>query len=190
MGSNLDANSAVRRGPGQILVAGMRGFTTYHMRAVVQFPDGTQYNDPDQVFTTGGLAPNQIPTMTATTTPGMTPSSGIELLDLLYAAPVGTAEYLVATDLSGNVIWYYDPGNIGVIPNPIKLLPNGNMLINYSNANVDGADSIMREVDLAGNVVWQMTAASSTPPWRPLDTISPFKERTTTSPFSPTVTWW
>ncbi len=143
----------------QILVAGMRGFTTYHMRAVVQFPDGTQYNDPDQVFTTGGLAPNQIPTMTATTTPGMTPSSGIELLDLLYAAPVGTAEYLVATDLSGNVIWYYDPGNIGVIPNPIKLLPDGNMLINYSNANVDGADSIMREVDLAGNVVWQMTAA-------------------------------
>ena len=70
----------------QILVAGMRGFTPYHMRAVAQFPDGSQFTDTDHAFTTGGLPPSQMPSMTATTTPGMTPNSGIELLDLLYVS--------------------------------------------------------------------------------------------------------
>ena len=57
----------------QILVAGMRGFTPYHMRAVAEFPDGTQFADSDHVLTTGGLPAAQIPSMIATTTPGMTP---------------------------------------------------------------------------------------------------------------------
>jgi hypothetical protein len=139
----------------QILVAGMRGFTPYHMRAVAQFSDGTQFADSDHVFTTGGLSAAQIPSMTATTTPGMTPSGGIELLDLLE--PGGTD--VVATDLSGNVIWYYDNGNPAVVPNPIKLLPDGDVLINFTANGVDGTDSLVEEVDFAGNVVWQMSAA-------------------------------
>ena len=143
----------------KILVAGMRAFTPYHMRAVAQLSDGTQFTDLDQVFTTGGLSPNQIPSITATTTTSMTPSSGIELLDLLVFAGTSTAEDVVATDLSGNVIWSYDPGLTGLSPNPVKLLPNGNILINYSNpVGESGADSVLQEVDLAGDVVWQMTA--------------------------------
>jgi hypothetical protein len=143
----------------QILVAGMRGFTPYHMRAVAQFSDGTQFADSDHVFTTGGLSAAQIPSMTATTTPGMTPSSGIELLDLVYTTSVGTAENVLATDLNGNVIWYFDPGNPALIPNPVKLLPNGHMLINYTTSGTDGSNSLLEEVDLAGDVVWQMSAA-------------------------------
>jgi hypothetical protein len=143
----------------QFLVAGMRGFTPYHMRAVVQFFDGTQFTDSDHVFTTGGLSAAQIPSMTATTTPGMTPNSGIEMLDLLYNVPVGTAENVVATDLSGNVIWYFDPGNAALVPEPIKLLPDGNMLINYDTNGPDGSNSLLEEVDLAGNVVWKMSGA-------------------------------
>ena len=92
-----------------ILVAGMRAFTTYHMRAVVQSSGGTQSYDSDHVFTTGGLPVAQTPSLTATTTPGMTPNGGIELLDLLMFEGTSPAEDVVATDLSGNVIWYYTP---------------------------------------------------------------------------------
>jgi hypothetical protein len=132
------------------------------MRAVVQFPDDTQFTDSDHQFTTGGLTGTQIPSMTATTTPGMTPNGGIEMLDLLYTgATQGPAEDVVATDLNGNVIWYYDPGSAaaGLFPDPVKLLPNGDMLVNYSGSGESGKNSLLQEVDLAGDVVWQMSAA-------------------------------
>ena len=48
----------------------------------------------------------------------------------------------------------------GVFSNGAKLMPNGHFLINFnSSAVADGADSIIQEVDLGGNVVWQLTAA-------------------------------
>lgn len=136
-------------------VAGMRAFTAYHMRAVVQFPDGTIFDDADHVFTTQGASPGQIPALTAATTAGMTPQGGVELVDLVGSSQ----ERVVVTDLSGNVIWFFDIGSPALIPNPAKLLPDGNFLINYSEGTVDGLGSILEEVDLAGNVVWQMTAA-------------------------------
>ena len=39
-----------------LYVAGMKQSTIYHMRGVVQFADGTQFNDADQTFTTGSAA--------------------------------------------------------------------------------------------------------------------------------------
>ena len=62
---------------------------TRHMRAVVQFSDGTEFTDSDHLFTTGAIDPAQAPTITASTSPGMTPQSGVELLDLVsgYARP-------------------------------------------------------------------------------------------------------
>ncbi len=143
----------------QILVAGMRGFSPYHMRAVVKFLDGTEFNDLDQVFTTGGLAAPQIPAITASTTAGMTPNPGIEMLDLLSATNTGAAENAVATDLGGNVIWYFDPRNGSLFPDPIKLLADGNFLINFDTQGTDGMNSLLEEVDLAGNVKWKMTGA-------------------------------
>ena len=84
------------------LVAGMLATTLYHMQAIVTFTDGTQYFDADQTFTTGAVPADHLrATLSATTTPGMTPQSGIELLDLVTTS----AE---ATDLAGNIIWYYD----------------------------------------------------------------------------------
>jgi arylsulfate sulfotransferase len=141
-----------------IFVAGMKGNTLYHMRAVVQFGDGTQFMDADQTFTTQSLPAAQLPTVTATTTAGMTPQSGVELLDLVNfsASTVLTA---VVTDLSGNVLWGYTPGLTGVLPNPIKLLANGHFLINFSSVATDGANSVLQEVDLTGTLIWQMTAA-------------------------------
>jgi len=146
-----------------IFVAGMRASSTYHMRAVAQLPDGAQFTDSDQVFTTGAVPASLVPSLTATTTPGMIPNSGIEMLDLADVYGKSSAARVVATDLNGNVIWYYDPGPgfASLIPSPIKLLPNGHILINYSNpdADYDGVDSVLEEIDLAGDVIWQMSAA-------------------------------
>ncbi len=92
-----------------LFVAGMKATTLYHMRGVVQFADGSQYKDVDQTFTTRGLPAAQLPVIMTTTTAGMTPQSGVELLDLVEA-PIAVAPVAV-TDLYGNVLWSYNPGS-------------------------------------------------------------------------------
>jgi hypothetical protein len=139
-----------------LFVAGMKGNTLYHMRGVVLFADGTQYTDPDLTFTTGAYPSNQVPVMTVTKTPGMTPQSGVELLSLVNAgANIAPA---AVTDLDGNILWSYNSGLAAQL-NPIKLLPNGHFLLNFSGVNPDGVNSVLQEVDLSGTLIWQMTAA-------------------------------
>ena len=67
----------------QILVAGMKANTTYHMRADVTFADGTQFVDQDHTFTTGGLPPSRVPQTSVTNPNGLSPSPGAILLHLL-----------------------------------------------------------------------------------------------------------
>ncbi|HTQ62332.1 MAG TPA: aryl-sulfate sulfotransferase [Candidatus Solibacter sp.] len=143
-----------------LYVAGMKQSTPYHMRGVIQFADGTSFNDADFTFTTGALPAGTAPNITATTTVGMTPQPGVELLDLInFGASTGLSP-LAATDLAGNVIWTYSPVlSAGVFADPIKLQPNGNFVINFNGGPTDGANSMMQEVDLGGNVIWQMTGA-------------------------------
>jgi len=137
-----------------LFIAGMKGNMTYHIRGGVQFADGSQFQDADQTFTTVGLPAAQLPVITTTTTAGMTPQSGVELLDLVNGA---TAVAPVAViDLDGNALWTYNPEILGVSAHPIKLLPNGHFLVNF--AAPTGANSVMQEVDLAGTVIWQMKA--------------------------------
>ena len=144
-----------------LFVAGMKASTAYHMRGVVQFGDGTQFMDADHTFTTGALPAGQVPNLTATTTAGMTPQSGVELVDLVNIGPPTNLFPAAVTDLAGNVIWYYNPPGLpaGDVANPIKLLPNGHFLINFGGAVTDGSNSVLQEVDLGGNLIWQMTAA-------------------------------
>ncbi len=148
------AQPASPSGVTNLFVAGMRANSPYHMRAVVQLSDGTQLTDADHLFTTSALDPTQVPTITATTTEGMTPQSGVELLDL-----IGGNSRPTITDLSGKVLWTYDAVPNGTVPNPVKLLPNGHFLINFSEGSVDGLNSVIQEVDLTGALIWQMTAA-------------------------------
>jgi len=138
-----------------LFVAGMKGNTLYHMRGVVQFVDGTQYLDPDMTFTTGAVPTAQLPVLVASFTPGMTPQSGVELLDLV----LGTATAPVAiADLNGEVLWTYNPQlPAGDVANPVKLLPNGHFLVNFS-GQPDGVNSVLQEVDLTGKLIWQMSA--------------------------------
>lgn len=123
-----------------ILVAGMKPQTTYHMRMHVDWTGGS-FIDDDHTFTTGALPPSLPPPGIAIIRPtaSLSPAPGVELLSLI--APVGTKMLSsVVTDLQGNIIWYYPIEGI-----PVKLMENGHFLLNLS---VD-----LREVDLAGNTV-------------------------------------
>jgi arylsulfate sulfotransferase len=153
----------VAGGAVSIFVAGMRASSTYHMQALVHLPDGTQVVDADHAFDTGALPASMIPNLSVQQTPGMVPGSGIELLNL--DLPSGGSQLTaVATDLSGNVVWYYDIGS-GEWPEPMKLLPNGHMLLvaapltNLSGDIPPGAGDTneVREIDLAGDVVYRLT---------------------------------
>ena len=140
-----------------VLVAGMKLNSTYHMRAILKLADSTEFDDIDHAFTTGTLPATSLPSLVATTTLGGTPQSGVELLDLLGSGTNSLGA--VVTDLSGNVLWTYNPtlpGSASV--NPVKLLPNGHFLLSFS-GQPDGIYSVMQEVDLTGQVVWQMTGA-------------------------------
>jgi arylsulfate sulfotransferase len=134
-----------------IYVAGMLQSTMYHMQATVNLPGGTQYKDGDQTFTTGPLPPGVQPNITTELTGNGTPADGVELLNLTPSAS-DTALCALATDLSGNVIWYYALPT-GAFPEPLKQLPNGHMLM-----VTEGPDDV-REIDLAGNMIHQATLA-------------------------------
>ncbi|HVP55759.1 MAG TPA: aryl-sulfate sulfotransferase [Candidatus Eisenbacteria bacterium] len=137
--------------PVTILVAGMKQNTLYHMRAVITYSDGFVQVDSDHAFQTGSIPPERIPAMKVTTTNGAAPASGIELMSLT----IGNANQLLAlaTDPAGNVIWYYDYDPALGIPQPIKQMPNGHMRIVLYNPGAPGG--VVREVDLAGNIVSQ-----------------------------------
>jgi arylsulfate sulfotransferase len=144
-----------------ILVAGMRASTTYHMQAIVDFPSGATYYDVDQTFTTGSLAANLLPQVVATQTGSLTPNPGIELLCLL--SQVGSNQVGgAAVDLQGNLIWSYGPPPAR-LPQPIKLLPDGDMMVELGAANSatlaagNGNYNVLQEIDLAGDVITQLT---------------------------------
>ncbi len=120
-----------------ILVAGMKPFTTYHMRAVAASPDGRQFVDGDHVFSTGGPPPTRIPDVTVTKS-GLAPNPGIELLDLVSNALGSGANnqlQVAAVDLDGNLIWYYDDPTQprGFVPIPVKFVADGNLVVNFTN---------------------------------------------------------
>lgn len=145
------------------------------MRAVVTESDGTVVDDQDHTFTTSSFAASAQPQLVATTTPGRTPQPGIELVD----ATLGKTGYMgaYAIDLAGNVIWGYIPpdrATANTIIQPIKLLPNGNLLLVLSFASqlvlpstttppltpADESVDLIREMDLAGDPVAQITLDS------------------------------
>src|ERR1700730_2306131 len=88
-----------------VLVAGMRAFTTYHMRARLDFDDGLHLLDSDHTFTTGGLTRNRIPSVTVTRPSGLEPNPGVELLDAVTLGAVSSTDRVSTAvfDLEGNL---------------------------------------------------------------------------------------
>jgi len=145
-------------GTASTYVAGMHASTLYHMQGIVTFTDGTQFTDADQTFTTGALPAGIDPLVSSTTTPGMTPQPGIEMLDLL---DVGGSP--AAVDLDGSVIWYYlTTTTAATLVQPIRPLKNGHFLLILAPNSGDiitgpqptpNTTNELREIDLAGNTI-------------------------------------
>ena len=147
-------------------VAGMRGSSTYHMQAVITLANGATFSDGDHTFATGATPPT-VP-LQISTPGGPMPQPGIELFDTVTfgSKPIPNLAQAFATDLSGNVVWTYSySGSSANVIFPIKPLPNGHflVLIGYvatpdpSQTTPPGTISVLREVDLAGNAVRELS---------------------------------
>jgi arylsulfate sulfotransferase len=152
--------------PMDILVAGMRGSSVYHMRAVVELPGGVEFQDTDHTFQTGAVPSSRLPQITVSTSNTLKPDPGVELLQLVNSTQATSTTYplqAVITDLHGNIIWYYDIDPTGAADNravPFKPMRNGHILAYvYTPGTVTGGPGILREIDLAGNTVREMTIA-------------------------------
>ena len=156
-------------GPVNIEVAGMRASAAYHLQALVILGDGSRFTDADHQFFTGA-APPTAPVQISTPS-GLTPQPGIELYDTMQ---FGTTPYnpqlaqAFATDLQGNVIWTYRYAGTPInVISPIKLLPNGNFLLNLTitsgaaNSTIPaGSANDLREIDLAGTTIHDLPMAT------------------------------
>lgn len=145
-----------------IFVAGMRTNTTYHMQAVITAADGTNITDTDHTFTTGGLpnATNELPQFSVSRPSGLSPQPGVELIAFTGAQPTA-----VVTDLAGNIIWSYtNEGVLGEFTQPVRMLPNGNLLMvigpNSSLQSPAGGLNVVREINLAGETVREISLAT------------------------------
>lgn len=129
-----------------IQVAGMKQNTPYHMRAVVSSASG-QIDDTDHTFQTGAIPTNDLPTFQVSAGSGQQPSPGLRLISALSETWAMTP--------GGDVVWYYKVNAPGSPFHLAKLMPSGHILLLL--AFYDPNNSILREVDLAGNTIRELT---------------------------------
>jgi hypothetical protein len=139
--------------PGQstnFLVAGLLPNTTYEMRSV--FSDGT--TSAPQNFTTGSLPSTlNFPQFTLVQSAG----HGSDLSqNTVFQTYLGSGVQALATDLMGNIEWYYAPSQSDLTSVfPTSLVPGGTVLLLGASPSDPSSyyyDDV-REVDLAGDVV-------------------------------------
>jgi hypothetical protein len=133
-----------------ILVAGMLPSTTYVMQDVLN--DGT--TSAPLTFTTGSLPKNlTFPTFTVQQPP--VPSTDLTqniVFHVGIGAPHGTVDTL-ATDLMGNIVWYYDPVANAFTSYAPSAVPGGTVLLLGGTLNRISGVNTLREVDLAGDTL-------------------------------------
>src|SRR5262245_12554727 len=143
-------------------VAGMLPDTTYQMRHV--FSDGTA--SAPLLFTTGAIPPSVVlPSFTVIQPPG--PGSDLDQ-DLLFQQVGRTVQnmpYPYVTDLTGQVVWYYDASQAGFIPGITgggSLVPGGTVLVIGVDGNgpLPNSRNVLREIDLAGNLLRETNVAA------------------------------
>jgi arylsulfate sulfotransferase len=132
------------------IVAGMLPNTTYLMRDVL---DNGAVSAP-LAFTTGSLPANlHFPKFTVVqpAAAGINPSQS----EIFHAGlPSGPEVNTLATDLNGNVIWYYDAAANGYPGYAQNLEPDGTvMMLGGNTVGVSGGESNLRQVDLAGDTL-------------------------------------
>ena len=143
--------------PLEILVAGMRADTAYHMRARILLSDASLLLDSDHIFTTGSLPAGRTPAITITRSATLAPQPGVELLSLISDQLIGAA----VTDLDGNIIWYYDSPPQQTV-RFLRQLQSGHLLMildstQYGGPSLAGGGVLLREVDLAGTTIRELS---------------------------------
>ena len=126
-------------------LAGMRGGTTYSVTHVVQSGSGV-INGPAVEFTTPDVL-LESPTFTIER-PQPAGSGGILLQSPLFQGPV-------ATDLSGNLLWFY-PQTLSFMTRPQA---GGTFFGIIQDSSGDTSQQIVREFDVAGMTVRETNAA-------------------------------
>jgi hypothetical protein len=131
----------------------MRASTDYLIHAVSASPGGT--STAEAQFTSGEL-PSGLPNATITTNDATASQAGWTLTNIM---PVGTGFGFLGTkpgiiamyDTEGFPVWYFINGNTLDLRGDVstRILSNKNILIGPSSGEP------AKEIDLAGNVVWQ-----------------------------------
>jgi arylsulfate sulfotransferase len=135
-------------------VAGMRASTTYSMNYQV-LTNGKATSGPTPLNLTTGALPSQInfPPFTVVT---RLPTADTTDTTLLHAVTAnnGSGSFLpMATDLSGNITWFYALGDAALLTRPVT---GGYMLSLQNGVASNPALSLtqyVRETDLAGNII-------------------------------------
>lgn len=133
------------------LIAGMRASTQYSIQNMITSSTGTITAGPTLTFTTGAPSEKFV-TEQVVVKPGAQTDAqaGIVLQDFVppaSAPPTAPPIFPTATDLNGNLIWYYDPGDSQLVL-LARMLPGGNMLI-----QTGPSQTTLREIDLAWNKI-------------------------------------
>jgi arylsulfate sulfotransferase len=152
--TSTNAMPCVRGRSRNFVVAGMLANTTYEMT----HRRGEDDDAPAApLFFTTGTPPAalSIPAFTVRQAPGpgSEPSRGL-VYHNLAARPAANAVNLLATDLRGALLWYYDPlasGLIGIGLPGSAPLPNGTVLLGGRDSHRTVGMDVLREIDLAGN---------------------------------------
>lgn len=135
-----------------LYVAGMREDTRYHMRHEVD--NGTAVYQAPIVQHRTGKVTQALPQFSVINPIDATTSSeNIVLHSILLGRDLKS--YVVATDLAGRVVWYFEPGPAGYFgPLLTRPVQGGTMLIHLSDLRTDGVvEQVLREIDLAGNAL-------------------------------------
>jgi arylsulfate sulfotransferase len=135
-------------------IGGLRGETVYTLRHQLLDADGipVEFGAP-LLFESGVPARAANAVVTDYADPASSPPERIVL-----QAPIGSGTAPFATDRVGRLLWYYDPDADGFdSATLLRPLAGGSFLI--FPLDVDGAQPILREIDLAGNTLRETTAA-------------------------------
>jgi arylsulfate sulfotransferase len=174
---NTDTRAVVPGKSTNFFVAGMLPNTTYEMRDVRSDGSGSA----PLFFTTGALPSTlTFPSFTVQQPPG--PGSDADQDMIFHQRPNGpsNAPNPLATDLQGRVEWYYDTSTSGLTASHggQSLVPGGTVLLMGvgPDAPLPTSRNILREIDLAGDVVREtnLAAVNAELASRGLDAITSF----------------
>jgi arylsulfate sulfotransferase len=158
---NTDARAVAPGKSTNFFLAGMLPSTTYEMRHV--FSDGT--GSSPLFFTTGSLPTTlSFPAFTVQQPPGPGSDPDQDMIFQQFAAIPSTVPNPLVIDLQGQVEWYYDPSSSGLtlVNAAQSLVPGGTVLLlgTDHDAPLPTARNVLREIDLAGDVIRETNIAA------------------------------